>query len=129
LLKFTFDNEYSWFREKLLSYKVTVTPPSAKILLSGRRRRAKACHKAVQEDLKSAQERFKKATMQKTALALKLEQLQQELEQQKRQLEVLHKEEEWLKKRVELRTKQKKLLEERLTKGWNDEPAESSNGK
>ncbi len=36
MLVFLIDNEYSWMREKLVSYRITVTPPSPEVLMSGR---------------------------------------------------------------------------------------------
>lgn len=121
LVVFKFDNEFSWMREKVISYKVTVTPPSRDSLAAGRRRRAKACMKAVEEDLKSADQRLEAATQQKTSLASDIEKLAKELEEKKKSLQVATKEESWLKDRVALRQDQKKLLTDRLTRGWEDE--------
>ena len=121
LLKFTFDNEYSWFREKLVSYRVSVTPPSAEVLLAGRRRRTKACQKAITEDLTSAKQRLEAATTQKMTLETDISKLEKQLQEKKKSLEVVAKEESWLKTRVQLRAKQQQLLEQRLTKGWEDE--------
>jgi chromosome segregation ATPase len=120
-LKFTFDNEYSWFREKLVSYRVSVTPPSAEVLLAGRRRRTKACQKAIIEDLTSAKQRLEAATTQKITLEADISKLEKQLQEKKKSLEVVAKEESWLKTRVQLRAKQQQLLEQRLTKGWDDE--------
>ena len=111
-------------REKVISYKITVTPPSKESLASGRRRRAKACIKAVEEDLDSAKQRLEAATQQKTSLKDDIEKLAKELEEKKKSLQVATKEESWLKERVQLRKDQHKLLEDRLTNGWNDEPTE-----
>ena len=108
-------------REKVVSYKITVTPPTRESLAAGRRRRAKACVKAVDEDLKSAEQRLEAATQQKTVLAKDIEKLTKELEEKKKSLEGCQKEESWLKQRVSLRKDQRKLLTERLTNGWPDE--------
>lgn len=124
LINFTFDNEYSWMREKIITYKITVTPPSKDSLLAGRRRRAKSCMKAVDEDLKSAEQRLEAATQQKASLETDIESLQKELEEKKRSLQVATKEETWLKERVELRQDQRKLLTSRLAQGWEDEKEE-----
>jgi hypothetical protein len=121
LINFTFDNEFSWYREKLVTYKITVTPPSRDSLAAGRRRRAKACMNAVADDLKSAEQRLEAATQQKAKLATDIEKLQKELEEKKRSLQVATKEETWLKDRVQLRQDQRKLLTDRLTNGWEDE--------
>jgi septal ring factor EnvC (AmiA/AmiB activator) len=121
LLQFKFDNEYSWMREKVISYKVTVTPPSKEVLMAGRRRRAKACVKAVDEDLKSADDRLGKAQDQLADLEEELEALKKQMEQKQKSLKVVETEEKWLVERVGLRKDQQKLLEYRLTKGWTDE--------
>lgn len=124
LVKFTFDNEFSWMREKVISYKITITPPSKDSLAAGRRRRAKACMKAVDDDMKSAEQRLEAATQQKTSLASDIEKLTKELEEKKKSLQVATKEEKWLKERVSLRKDQIKLLTDRLTNGWDDEAEE-----
>ncbi|CAB9498547.1 expressed unknown protein [Seminavis robusta] len=121
LVNFKFDNEFSWMREKVLSYKITVTPPSKDSLASGRRRRAKACIQAVEDDMKSAEQRLEAATQQKTSLAKNIEKLSKELEEKKKSLQGCQKEEDWLKQRVALRKDQQKLLTTRLTNGWPDE--------
>jgi septal ring factor EnvC (AmiA/AmiB activator) len=121
LINFAFDNEFSWMREKVVTYKITVTPPTLESMVDGRRRRAKACTKAVDDDLKSAEQRLEAATQQKVTLASDIEKLQKELEDKKRSLQVAAKEESWLKDRVLLRQEQRKLLAYRLTKGWEDE--------
>ena len=121
LLKFAFDNDYSWFREKQISYRVTVTPPSADVLLAGRRRRAKACQKAIEDDLTSAQQRLEAASTQKTSLEAEINKLEKHLVEKKKSMEVVAKEESWLKSRVDLRMQQQGLLDTRLTDGWTDE--------
>lgn len=121
LIQFQFQNDYSWFREKVVSYKVTVTPPSKETLGAGRRRRAKACLKAVEDDLVSAQKRFTSATDQVTTLTDEIEKLQMQLDKAKKSLQVVQTEEKWLKERLELRSQQQELLNERLTYGWEDE--------
>ena len=121
LLKFTFDNDYSWFREKQISYRVTVSPPSAEVLLAGRRRRAKACQKAIEDDLTSAQQRLDAASAQKTSLENDIAKLEKQLAEKKKSLDVVAKEESWLKSRVDLRLQQQELLVTRLKSGWEDE--------
>ena len=121
LLKFTFDNDYSWFREKQISYRVTVTPPSAEVLLAGRRRRAKACQKAIEDDLTSAQQRLDAASSQKASLENDIAKLEKTLAEKKKSMDVVAKEESWLKSRVGLRLHQQELLVTRLKYGWEDE--------
>ena len=121
LINFKFDNSYSYLREKIISYKITITPPSKESLIAGRQRRAKACLKAVDEDKKSAEQRLKAATQQKSTLTTEVERLTKELEEKKKSMAVATKEETWLKERVALRNAQNKLLDDRLTNGWEDE--------
>ena len=108
-------------REKIVSYKVTVTPPSRETLGAGRRRRAKACLNAVEEDLKSASKRLSSAGEQRRTTEEEIEALEKELESKKKSLQVVVTEEKWLKERVSLRKQQKKLLNARLIDGWEDE--------
>jgi hypothetical protein len=117
LIQFKFENDYSWMREKVVSYKVTVTPPSRETLGAGRRRRAKACLKAVDEDLRSANKRLDSATEQRTCIESELDALQKQLDQKKESWQVVVTEEKWLEGRVTLRKNQKKLLSNRLTSG------------
>jgi chromosome segregation ATPase len=124
MLVFEVDNSYSWLREKIVSYRITVTPPSAEILMSGRRRRAKACQTVVEEDLSSAQEHLAATLSQKKTLEQEVAKLEKELEEKKKSLEVAEKEEKWLINRVKLRKEQKELLKKRLTEGWEDECSE-----
>jgi septal ring factor EnvC (AmiA/AmiB activator) len=127
LLQFRFDNEYSWMREKVISYKVTVAPPSQDVLMAGRRRRAKACVKAVDEDLKSADDRLAKAQDQRADLEEELEELKKQMKQKQKSLKVVETEEKWLVERVGLRKEQQDLLQQRLTQGWTDEDLAESN--
>lgn len=121
LLQFKFDNEYSWMREKVITYKVTITPPSKETLMAGRRRRAEACKRAVEEDLKSADDRLGKAQDQKADLQKELNELKKQLEQKQKSLKVIETEEMWLQERVTLRKDQQNLLQDRLENGWEDE--------
>lgn len=121
MVHFRFDNDYSWMREKVVSYRVTVTPPSLQTLGAGRRRRAKACLRAVQEDLGSASARWDQATDQRTVLEGELEQLKLEVEQKERALRAVVDEERWCKERVQLRKEQQASLQDRLDHGWEDE--------
>jgi chromosome segregation ATPase len=129
MLQFDFTNEYSWMREKIVSYKITVTPPSRDSLAAGRRRRAHACLKAVEDDLQTAKSRLETTTIQKNNLYNEVTKLSQALEDAKKAYTVAEKEEIWLQERKTLRLEQQKLLKQRLTKGWPDEVALKQNGK
>mmetsp|Transcript_419 Transcript_419/g.1075 ORF Transcript_419/g.1075 Transcript_419/m.1075 type:complete len:298 (-) Transcript_419:613-1506(-) len=121
LVRFNFANDFSWVREKVISYKVTVTPPSTDTLGAGRRRRAKAGLKAVRDDLKNVTSRQVAAKDQLTVLETELEQLMLEVEQKKKSLQAVKDEEKWCDARVALRQEEAALLIERLEKGWEDE--------
>lgn len=108
-------------REKTVSYKVTVTPPSKESLTAGRRRRAHACLQAVKEDLTTAVTRLEAASKQKMALQEQVAQMMKDLAEKKKAWQVAEKEETWLLERKNLRIEQQKLLQERLDKGWPDE--------
>jgi len=120
-LIFIFDNEYSWVREKLISYKITICPPSKDIISAGRRRRATSALKTLQGDKASASSRLSKASAQKVTLSTEISRMEKELEEKKNSLEVATNEEEWLRKRVTLREDQEKMLNSRLNDGWEDE--------
>jgi len=120
-IRFKFENDYSWIREKIVSYKITVTPPSLDTLQAGRRRRAKACLKAVTNDHDSADKRRRAAGDQRTLLESELEELRLEVAQKSKSLQAAVDEEKWCTDRLKLRTEQKKLLDGRLQDGWEDE--------
>ena len=118
---FAFDNEYSWFKEKLVTYRITVMPPSRDNIIQGRRRRAKAALRAVTDDASSADKRLERATQQRTALATEIARMEKELAEKKKSLDVAQKEEGWLKDRVKLRHLQQVELRKRMDDGWVDE--------
>ena len=108
-------------REKVISYRICVTPPTLESLALGRRRRAKACLQAVQDDWTQAEQRWKHTQKQKQALEDSLEELMKRVQEQKAALEQAEKEEAWLRERKVLREEQTKLLKQRLEHGWEDE--------
>ena len=123
LIKFSFTNDYSWMREKLVSYKITVTPPSKESLLQSRRSRASTCLKVVQAEMKKELPRLEGVQKQKKSLETELESLKKQLEKKQKELEEATKEETLLTERKALRTEQERLLNERLKSGWKDEKA------
>jgi len=121
VLLFTFDNAQSWITEKKISYNVIITPPSKENVMIGRRRRAASALKAVEDDRSSASERFKSAVTEKENLLADVDRLEKELAKQKDSLDAVKKEEILLSGRVELRLNQLKMLNDRLSNGWEDE--------
>jgi hypothetical protein len=128
LLQFDFLNDYSWLREKVVSYKITVTPPSKESLAAGRRRRAQACLQAVEDDLATAVSRGAATAQQKAAVERDLAALSAALAEAEQAYRVAEKEERWLIERKALRLEQQKLLQQRLTHGWPDEVALPNGG-
>jgi mevalonate kinase len=120
-LIFTFDNEYSWFREKKITYKIKVTPPSFDNIFRGRRIRAKSALAVVANDKESAETRLESVSSKHSTLVQDIERLEMELKEKKKSLGVFEKEVSWLKERVQLREVQEDLLTRRLTEGWEDE--------
>lgn len=120
-LIFTFDNEFSWFREKKVSYKIKVSPPSIENIINGRRTRAKSALSVVHKDKESAEVRLESVSAKHGTLMQDIERLETELMEKKKSLGVVEKEEGWLKQRVQLRDVQESLLTRRLTEGWEDE--------
>ncbi|KAL7507117.1 hypothetical protein ACHAXN_004323 [Cyclotella atomus] len=124
-LIFSFDNEYSWFREKKVTYKITVTPPKTENVIKGRRLRAKKALEIVTKDREEMEERYETAATKLTELELEVEKMEKELAEKKNSLDVVTKEESWLEKRREVRDKQIKMLNQRLKNGWEDENLEA----
>jgi len=91
-LNFKFENKFSWITE--VSYKIRVIPPSTQILLTGRRRRATACIKALDNDIDQTNMRLDEAYNQQSILQNEGEALAQQVQmmevnlQQARQAEL-----------------------------------------
>lgn len=123
-LIFSFDNEYSWFREKRVTYKITVTPPRAENVVKGRRLRAKKALEVVTKDKGDIDERYENVSQKRSDLEENINKLKKELAEKEKSLDVVLKEETWLERRRDVRDEQTKLLNERLAKGWDDEKSE-----
>ena len=80
-LIFTFDNEYSWFREKKITYQITVRPPTKENIISGRKLRAVKALTVVSEDRVSADERLEVVSEKRQQLVQDVERLEKELEE------------------------------------------------
>lgn len=120
-LIFTFDNEYSWFREKYVSYKICIKPPTKATIMSGRRTRARKVLRVIGDDKSGAETRLKGVSTKRTELINKIVHLEKILGENKKSLDVIQKEEAWLTKRIHLRDVQNNLLLIRLNEGWEDE--------
>jgi len=123
-LIFSFDNEYSWFREKRVTYKVTVTPPLPENVIKGRRLRAKKALEVVMNDNGDLEERYENATQKRTEIEADVKRLEKEIMEKKKTLDVVTTEESWLVKKVAVRSEQIKMLNTRLENGWDDEKVE-----
>ena len=124
-LVFSFDNEYSWFREKKVSYKISVTPPRTDSVVKGRRLRAKKALEIITQDKQEMEEKYEAATQQRTALEEAVRKLEKELAEKTKSLDVVATEEAFLEKRRKVRVKQIKMLNSRLKNGWADEKSEA----
>jgi hypothetical protein len=121
LIKFTVSNEYSWVRDKIISYKITVTPPSGTSLLQSRRARATTSLAMVQEDVKKEMPKLDSLRSQKLKLEQEVATMSKELEAKKKALQAAALAEKNLLERKTLRLEQERLLKERLQHGWADE--------
>lgn len=124
-LIFSFDNEYSWFREKKVTYKITVTPPRTENVVKGRRLRAKKALEVVKKDSQEMAERYETATQKRSELEADVKKLEKELAEKKKSLDVVSTEEKWLEKKRAVRAEQIMLLNTRLKNGWEDEKSEA----
>ena len=120
-LVFTFDNEYSWFREKNISYRITITPPALKYLVNARKVRAHIALQYVLEDKQAAEKRLEKVASKRTSLLEEIEFLENELVEKKKSLTVVTNEEEWLIQRLALRKIQEEQIDKRKMRNWADE--------
>lgn len=123
LLTFRWDNGFSWMREKVVSYHITVTPPNRESVIKGRRRRAIPCLKAVQDDLQELKVQIQNVTTDKEEKRKRVEKLKKQLEEAEENLQTVEKEETMLVEREALRKEQEKHLLQRVEKGWPDEKA------
>jgi len=121
MINFRWDNSFSWFREKIVSYRIEVKPPSVKSLAAGRRRRAQACLLAVQKDATDTKAVFDSATAEKTKLQEEVADLLAQLTEKKKACKAAEEKEALLQQRFNLRSKQKDALNQRLKNGWQDE--------
>lgn len=123
-LVFSFDNEYSWFREKKVSYRITVTPPKVEHVVTGRRLRAKKALEAIRKNHAELDERYESAAQKRSELEDAILHLEKELAEKKKSMDVVVKEEQWLEKKLAIRDEQIELLSQRLQNGWADEKFE-----
>jgi len=124
-LIFSFDNEYSWFREKKVTYKINVTPPCMENIVKGRRLRAKKALEVVKLDNRAMKERHESAMHKSSELEEEVQRLEKEIGEKKKSLDVVRMEETWLEKKRGVRVKQIKMLNARLKNGWGDEKSEA----
>jgi len=124
---FSFDNEFSMFRDKYVTYKITVSPPTAANIRLGRTRRAGSALKTLVADSRTAQDRFNASSAQSQKLRDDILKLETDLEEKKNSYDAVLKEEKWLKERVDLRNLQVDSLNKRLESGWEDDPNDDDN--
>lgn len=123
-LIFTFSNEYSWFREKRVTYRIVVTPPKIDNVIKGRRLRATKALEIIVADSKELNVQYTESTKRKIELTNEVAQLEEELSEMKKALEDVTSEEVWLGKKIIVRREQITSLTYRLENGWEDEKFE-----
>jgi hypothetical protein len=121
MIKFSFVNDYSWMREKIISYRITVTPPSSESLLQSRTSRAQTCLTIVEKDLHNhITPKLKQVQDKKTQLQDQITALQKQLQDLQMEYKTTEKEESMLQQRKGVRIEQERLLKQRLQQGWKD---------
>ena len=123
-LVFSFSNEYSWFREKRVTYRIVVTPPRTENVVKGRRLRAKKALEVVAADGRDMEERHAAASARRAAARGEVARLEGELAEARKALDEVTAEEEWLGRRRVVRAEQIRSLNHRLENGWDDEKCE-----
>jgi len=125
-LIFSFDNEYSWFREKRVTYEITVTPPKIENVVKGRRLRAKKALELVEKDAGELKEEHEAAERKKTELKINIKKHKEEMAEKKKLLKDIEEKDQSSEKMRSVRVEQIKMLNQRLEKGWEDEPSGKS---
>ncbi|GMI62659.1 hypothetical protein ScalyP_jg2648 [Parmales sp. scaly parma] len=110
------DNHFSWLKTKLLSYSVTVIPPSPEQLGAAKVTQLSEVLGGVEKDLKVSCERLSKVREAGSVLAKKKCKLEEELAEVNKHLAVAKSEEGVLLDRKGFREGQKVGLRERLTR-------------
>ncbi len=123
-LIFSFDNEYSWFREKKVSYKITVTPPRMENVIRGRRLRARKALEVLTRENEEVTAKYQLVVSKRSELEAKVQYLSKTLAETQTSLKDISTEELFLEKKRSVREEQIKLLNLRLEKGWDDERSE-----
>jgi hypothetical protein len=123
-LIFSFDNEYSWFREKKVSYKITVSPPRMENVIRGRRLRAQKALEVLTREKEEVTTKHQLVASKRSELEAKVAYLRKTLAETQTSLEEIVEKESVLEKKRSVREEQIKLLNLRLEKGWEDERAE-----
>ena len=123
-LVFAFDNEYSWFREKRVTYKIVVTPPKVEDVISGRRLRARRALETVMADVRDIDEERASTSTKRVETREEVERLERALVDARIALAELASREDMLIRKSEVRSRQIDMLEHRLKNGWDDEKFE-----
>lgn len=85
-----------------MSYKIKVTPPNPSILIEGRRRRAAACLRTLEEDYSAVMKKVETSEKDRTALQEEIAALEKQVLEMETTLQSLRMEEVQLKKLVGL---------------------------
>jgi len=113
-LLFYFDNHYSWFKAKKLSYSVSLLPPSEEQIKKLRGERFKDIRSKFVADKEKGEARLTALTDATGKLTKKVEELSRQLKEASTHLAVTTKEEKALNDKIAIRNAQIKGLDERL---------------
>ena len=108
------ENHYSWFKSKTLSYSVTVKPPSVSQTLAGKKQRVSIAMDNVSVDKNSAEVRLMKVLKHRQDATERLKALKDELRATELSLVNSVAEEKAVRDRLEFRGRQEQGLQERL---------------
>jgi len=113
-LLFYWDNHYSWFRAKRLSYSVSILPPTEDVVQKMRTDRLNEVLGDVMKDKEKTSARLEKISEAREILNKKVIDLENQLRDAKSHLAVARKEEQSLTEKIEMRKKQADGLKNRL---------------
>jgi hypothetical protein len=120
-LLLVFQNHYSWFNTKLLSYSVTVRPPSKGSILEKHRLAMTSALEGVEQDLKSAEVRLSRVQDTSKLVITEISRLQSLINEKQGSLNIAAAEEKHLLERVGFRRKQVEGIRDRMGLGSGGE--------
>ena len=114
VVSLVFDNHYSWFSDKSLTYHAILVPPSEVVAKRAMSSRLSTIAANASVDVKEATARMGKSVRTAKTLEVEVEELEEELKRKREALERAKGEEVYLRDRVTFREKQMVGVKERL---------------